>query len=99
MDKELNTLNNNNNTWTPVELLKGKKAIWSKFKTKYLAGGTIEIQKALLIAKAFNQAKGYDHNETRAPITKFILVKYLISIAATKNWELHQMDVINAFFS
>jgi len=43
------------------------------------------------------QIKGFDDNETFAPVAKMTGGRIFLSVAATKGWELHQMDVNNAF--
>jgi len=35
--------------------------------------------------------------ETFAPVVKMVTVHTVIAVAATRAWELHQMDVHNAF--
>ena len=43
------------------------------------------------------QVKGIDYNETFAPTAKMVTVRMFLAVVATKGWELHQMDVHNAF--
>jgi len=44
-----------------------------------------------------HQVEGFDFNEDVAPVAKMTSVQVLPSVAVTKGWELHQMDVKNAF--
>ncbi|KAG7558923.1 Ribonuclease H-like superfamily [Arabidopsis thaliana x Arabidopsis arenosa] len=41
--------------------------------------------------------QGVDFIETFAPVVKMQTVRLILDVAAAKNWELHQMDVYNAF--
>ncbi|GKV48080.1 hypothetical protein SLEP1_g54916 [Rubroshorea leprosula] len=98
MQKEITALEQNG-TWTIETLPLGKRAIDSKwvYKIKYKADGTIERYKARLVAKGFTQIEGLDYHETFAPVAKLVTVRVLLAIASMNRWELHQLEVNNAF--
>ena len=50
------------------------------------------------MAKGYAQTYGLDYSDTFSPIAKMIYVRLFISLAATHNWDLHQLDVKNTFF-
>lgn len=52
---------------------------------------------ARLVILCNNQCEGQDYNEIFAPVAKMDVVRTLLTNAAAKKWELHQMDVNNAF--
>lgn len=88
-----------NGTWDLVVLPGGKKALGSKwvYKIKYNSDGSVERLKARLVILGNHQVEGIDYNETFAPVAKMVTVCAFLSIAAVKNWEVHQMDVHNVF--
>lgn len=67
------------------------------YKIKYNADGTIDKFKVWLVARGYNQKKGFDYQETFSPVVKMTTVRCVISISAAKQWTIHQMDVYNAF--
>lgn len=49
------------------------------------------------MAKGYNQVYGIDYSETFSPVAKIASVLLLLSLAATFDWHLHQLDIKNAF--
>ncbi|CAH9140336.1 unnamed protein product [Cuscuta epithymum] len=98
MQSEIKALEDNH-TWDMQPLPPGKKALGSKwvYKIKYHSDGTVERLKARLVVFGNHQEEGIDYTETFAPVAKMVTVRVFLAVAAARNWELHQMDVHNAF--
>ena len=88
-----------NGTWVIVDLPPDKHALSCKwvFKYKFRADGTLERPKSRLVVCGNSQVEGEDYEETFAPVAKMTTVRTFLQIAASRNWEVHQMDVHNAF--
>ncbi|XP_039169327.1 uncharacterized protein LOC120293687 [Eucalyptus grandis] len=98
MESELIALMENH-TWDIVSLPPRQKPIGCKwvYKIKFKADGSVERYKARLVAKGFTQNESFDYHETFSPIAKEVTARSFLTVAAIRNWNLHQMDVHNAF--
>ena len=52
----------------------------------------------MLVSKGFQQVHGIDYDETFAPVANMDSIRFALAIAVAKGWEIHQMDMKNAFF-
>ena len=55
----------------------------STYRTKYALDGSVERQKARLVAKVFSQAEGIDYNETFSPVEKMNFIHIVLSLASS----------------
>ena len=98
MNEEMQALDKNE-TWDLVPTSPQRKAIGCKwiYKVKYNADGSVNRYKARLVEKGYAQTHGVDYKETFAPMAKMTIVRTVIALAAAKGWNLHQMNIKNAF--
>ncbi|GKA36985.1 ribonuclease H-like domain-containing protein [Tanacetum coccineum] len=59
--------------------------------------GTLSRYKARLVANGSTQLEGVDVDETFSPVVKLGTIQTVLSLAATRHWPIHQLDVKNAF--
>jgi hypothetical protein len=88
-----------NQTWDLVPLPSGRKLFRCRwvYRTNSAADGHISRYKASLVAKGFQQVHGIDYDDTFAPVAKMDSIRLKHAIATAKGWEVHHMDVKNAF--
>lgn len=99
MDDEVRALLKNG-TWDLVPKLKDVQPVLCKwiYKIKRKADGSVDRFKARLVARGFSQKYGEYYEETFSPVAKMTSLRLLLSLAASNDCKLWQLDVKNAFF-
>ncbi|GJV08481.1 ribonuclease H-like domain-containing protein, partial [Tanacetum coccineum] len=88
-----------NNTWILVPRPSDAnivRSLWL-FRHKYNADGTLNRYKARLVANGSTQLTGIDVDETFSPVVKPATIRTVLSLALSRHWHVHQLDVKNAF--
>jgi histone deacetylase 1/2 len=88
-----------NNTWQLVPRPPGVNLVTGKwiFRHKLNADGTLDRYKARWVLRGFTQRPGLDYDETFSPVVKPSTVRVILSLALSRDWPIHQLDVKNAF--
>ena len=98
MQGEMDSLHENH-IYELTELPKGKRALWNKWVHKLKLGdvGNPARYKAQIVVKGFQQKKGVDFDEIFAPVVKMTSIQMVLSIAASMDLEVEQLDVKTTF--
>ncbi|GKE05054.1 ribonuclease H-like domain-containing protein, partial [Tanacetum coccineum] len=67
------------------------------FRHKYLENGTLSHYKARLVANGSMQLEGINVHETFSSVVKPGTIWTILSLATSRHWLVHQLDVKNAF--
>jgi hypothetical protein len=88
-----------NRTWDLVPRPPRANVVTGKriFKHKFQADGSLERYKARWVLRGFTQCPGVDFDETFSPVVKLATVRTVLSLALSRSWPIHQLDVKNAF--
>jgi hypothetical protein len=88
-----------NQTWDLVPWPPGSNVITGKWiwTHKRQADGTLERYKARWVLRGFTQRPGVDYDETFNLVVKPATVRTMPSLALTRSWSVHQLDVKNVF--
>ncbi|PKU80502.1 Retrovirus-related Pol polyprotein from transposon TNT 1-94 [Dendrobium catenatum] len=86
-------------TWELVPPPSSGSVLGSKwtYRTKYNSDGSVARFKARLVAQGNQQEFGLDYQETFSPVAKLPTIRILFTIALFHSWNVHQLDVANAF--
>ncbi|KAL9253629.1 Retrovirus-related Pol polyprotein from transposon TNT 1-94-like protein [Drosera capensis] len=98
MEDEMKSLHDNH-TFDLMKLPKDKKALKNRwiYRVKYESDSTSPRYKARLVVKGFGQRKGVDFNEIFSPVVRMSSIRTVLSLTATLDLEVEQMDVKIAF--
>ena len=90
---------NDDGTWDLVPLPTGKKAIGCRWVVvvEFNFDRYVARLKTCLVAKGYAQTYGVDYSDTFSPVTKLTSVCLFISLVASYDWDLHQLDIKNVF--
>jgi hypothetical protein len=93
MVEEMESLHNDE-TWDLVKLPNERNIVGSKwvFKKKMNVASQVEKFKARLVAKGYSQVEGVDFGVIFSPVEKLTSIRVLMSLDATFDLEIKQMD-------
>ena len=88
-----------NRTWSLVPRPTGANVVSGKwiFKHKFSSDGGLAYYKARWVVRGFSQQPGVDFDETFSPVIKPAMIRVVLSIAVSRSWPIHQLDVKNTF--
>ena len=100
IDDEMDSLESNR-SWHLVDLPPGCKAIRCKWvlRKKLKLDGSVDKNKARLVAIGFRYRENIDFFNTFFPVTKITSIRVFLSIDALNNLLIHQMDVKTTFIN
>ncbi|MCI29360.1 copia protein, partial [Trifolium medium] len=67
------------------------------FKHEKNSYGSFERYKVRLVSDGRSQVAGVDCDETFIPVVKPATIRTVLTIALSKSWPIHQLDIHNAF--
>nr|GFA40464.1 ribonuclease H-like domain-containing protein [Tanacetum cinerariifolium] len=90
-----------NGTWILVPKPAGVNMVRSMllFKHKFHANGTLSRYKARLVGNGSSQHQCIDVDDTFSPVVKPATIRTVLSLAVSRKWPIHQLDVKNAFLN
>jgi hypothetical protein len=88
-----------NHTWDLVPCPPCTNVVTDKWLIRYklTSDGSLDRCKGRWVLWGFTQRPGVDYDETFNPIVKFANARAVLSLALSRNWEIHQLNVNNAF--
>ena len=88
-----------NGTWSLVPKPPGANVVSGKwiYKHKFHSDGSLARHKARWVVRGFSQQPGLDFEETFSPVVKTSTIHVVLSLATSRCWPIHQLDVKNTF--
>jgi hypothetical protein len=86
-----------NQTWDLVPRPSGCNVVKWIWTIKRRVDGTLERYKARWVLRGFTQRPGVDYDETFSPVVKSATMRTVLSLALSRSWPVHQLDIKNAF--
>lgn len=98
MEEEYNALLANR-TWELTPCPPGTNVVTGKwiFRHKIQVDGSLDRCKARCILCSLTKCPNIDIDETISPVVKPATVRTVLSLAVSRDWPIHQLDVKNAF--
>jgi len=93
MNKEIQGIEEKGN-WKPVDLPPGRKPIDLRWVYSVRDDGSL---KARLVVRGFKQTKGVDYFETFSEVVGMHTIRFMISMAASKGWDIYIIDYSQAY--
>ncbi|GKB35201.1 ribonuclease H-like domain-containing protein [Tanacetum coccineum] len=90
-----------NGTWVLVPRPSSVNMVQSMwlFKHKFHAGETLSRYKTRLVGNGSSQQLGIDCDETFSLVVKLATIHTVLSLAVSRKWPVHQLDVKKAFLN
>jgi hypothetical protein len=90
-----------NEVWEIIPRPKEKSVVTSKwvYKIKHATDGSVDKYKARFAARGFSQKEGEYYDETFSLVAIYTSIRAIISLVASTEWNLHQMDVKTTFLN
>lgn len=98
MQEEYQALRDNS-TWTLAPPPPSANVVTGKwiFCHKFNPDGSLSCYKARLVFCVFSQQLGVGYDETFSPVVKPTTIRTVLSLAISRSWPIHQLDIKNAF--
>ena len=100
MKHEIQALRSND-TWSLIPFHPSMNIVGSccVYKIKRCVDGSIERYKAHLFAKGFTHQECINYSDTFSPVIKHVTVRLVFSIAVSRGWMIHQLNIHNVFLN
>jgi len=101
INNELENLYTNNIMTFVTTIPPGKKSVSTKWVFNIKKDGNNNITKYMvrLVARGFNQVRGFDYELTFSPTLNIDSLKLILALAAKNKWNTHQLDIKSTYIN